>query len=80
MEFKHKLGRKVTSETTGLAGVLINRSECLYGCNRYLIQPPVTEAGKVPESWWVDEDDVVMVGAGVTAKQTDNGGPMSRKC
>lgn len=76
--FKHALGIKVKAKTTGLTGIITNRSECLYGCNRYCIQPKVGKDDKVPDSWWVDEDDIVVVGDGVKAVPKKTGGPMSR--
>ena len=78
--FKHGLGKEVEAKVTKLRGIVTSRSECLYGCNRYFIQPPVGTDGKVPEGWWVDEDDVVVTGDGVTAAPKNTGGPMSRAC
>lgn len=37
--FKHRLGLLAKSRTTGLKGIITSRSENLYGCNRYYIQP-----------------------------------------
>lgn len=78
--FKHALGSKVKDRVTGLTGIVTNRSECLYGCNRYLIQPAATKESKVPDAWWVDEDQVEVTGKGVSAPPKDDGGPMSRVC
>ena len=78
--FKHELGIEAESKSTKLKGIIINRSETLYGCNRYYIQPPAGKDMKVPDGWWVDEDDVVVKGKGVLAKRKDTGGPMSKVC
>jgi hypothetical protein len=78
--FKHTLGKKAKDKVTGLVGIITNRSECLYGCNRYLLQPSAGEDQKVPEAWWVDEDQIDVIGDGVTAFLKRTGGPMSRKC
>lgn len=78
--FKHQLGKQVEAKVTKLRGVLTSRSENLYGCNRYFIQPAVGTEGKVPDGWWVDEDDIEIVGDGVTAKPKSTGGPMSKLC
>lgn len=78
--FKHELGKEVEAKVTKLRGVLTSRSENLYGCNRYFIQPPVGSERKVPDGWWVDEDDLEVVGDGVKATPKDTGGPMSRAC
>ncbi len=78
--FKHELGKEVEAKVTKLRGVLTSRSENLYGCNRYFIQPPVGSDSKVPEGWWVDEDDIEVIGDRVTAAPKNTGGPMSRTC
>lgn len=80
MAFKHQLGKEAKSRTTGLLGLLTARSENLYMCNRYYIQPKVGADSKVPDGWWVDEDDVEVVGDGLTAAPKTTGGPMSRSC
>ena len=79
--FKHALGSKVRSRLTGLEGTINARSENLYGCNRYAIQPRVDKDGRVPDAWWVDEDDIEIIGDGLASKikKKLTGGPMSRK-
>jgi hypothetical protein len=77
--FKHELGKKACSKVTKLTGILTSRSENLYGCNRYLIQPAADKDQKIAEAWWVDEDDIKILGPGVSATKKDTGGPMSRK-
>lgn len=78
--FMHELGMTVEAKVTKLRGVLTSRSENLYGCNRYYIQPPVGDDKKVPDGWWVDEDDIEVIGPGVIAAPKNTGGPMSRSC
>lgn len=79
--FKHELGKLAQSRVTLLSGILTARSENLYMCNRYYLQPQVNAADqKVPEGWWVDEDDVSIIGVGVLAEPKTTGGPMSRNC
>ena len=78
--FKHDLGVVAQARVTKLVGVLTSRSENLYGCNRYYIQPPVGEDQKVPDGWWVDEDDINVMGSCVTAAPKTVGGPMSKSC
>src|SRR5574343_411423 len=79
-DFKIELGVEVRSRTTGLVGVITSRSECLYGCNRYYIQPKVDKDGKVPDGWWKDEMDLEVIGEGVKRVPANTGGPMSRDC
>lgn len=76
--FKHKLGYKAKSRTTQLSGVLTSVSLNLYGCNRYFIQPPVNPDGKVPDGWWVDEEDVEVISEYITHVPNNTGGPMSK--
>lgn len=74
--FKHPCGVKVKDLVTGLTGVIARRSDCLYGCNRYLIQPPAVKGREVPDAWWVDEDQVKVTGNGVSAKATCQASPI----
>lgn len=76
--FKHDLGLQAVAKVTGLKGIITSRSECLYGCNRYYIQPKADKDNKIPDGWWNDEDDIEIVGKGVTATPKETGGPMSR--
>lgn len=77
--FKHALGLSVKTRVAGFIGILTARSENLYGCNRYFIQPKVVTDMKIPDGWWVDEDDIIIVNKGVTATKKDTGGPISRQ-
>jgi len=78
--FKHELGVEAEAKVTGLKGIITARSENLYMCNRYYIQCKVGKDGKVPDGWWIDEDDVIVKGPGVTSKPKNTGGPMSQIC
>lgn len=78
--FKHKLGNRVTTRVTEFIGIITARSENLYGCNRYYIQPKADIAMKVPDGWWVDEDDIIIIDAGVEVIPKDTGGQMSKIC
>ena len=78
--FKHKLGSRVESKVTKLRGTVTSRSKNLYGCNRYFIQPAAQADMKVPEGWWVDEDDIVIISEGELTPRKTTGGPMSRTC
>jgi hypothetical protein len=80
LPFVHKLGVEAQSRCTKIKGIIISRCECLYGCNRYAIQPPVGADNKLPDSIWLDEDDLEITGDGVSAslKEKRTGGPISR--
>lgn len=77
--FKHELGVEVETKVSKLKGIITSRAECLYGCNRYLVQPKADKEGKLLDGWWVDEDDIIVKGRGVSAKKKDLGGMMSKK-
>lgn len=77
-QFAVELGKEVRGRVSGLQGIVTSRSENLYGCNRYYVQPRVGTDGKVPDGWWTDEMDLEVVGAGVTRTPANTGGPMSR--
>lgn len=77
--FRHSLGAKAKCRVTELTGTITNRSQSLFGCNRYYIQPKVGSDGKVPDGWWVDEESIeVTPEPKVTAPRRDTGGPMSK--
>jgi len=76
-DFKHELGLLAESKVSAFKGIITSRSQNLYGCNRYYIQSKMNKDMKV-EGWWVDEDDIIIKGKGVTAKSKDTGGPMSK--
>ena len=50
-----KLGSKVTDSITGMAGIAIARTDWLYGCVRYGVQPEELKDGKPVEAQWFDE-------------------------
>jgi hypothetical protein len=60
MAFKFYNGVYVIDRVTGLAGVIVARTDCLTGCNRYTIQAPLDKDGKVPELYFVDEHSLVV--------------------
>lgn len=81
--FKHELGSVVESKVTGVTGTIISRSENLYGCNRYHIQPRVMADGKVPDGWWIDEMDMIVKSTPIKEEPKEEptakrGGPMSK--
>lgn len=79
MKFKHELGAEVEARVSLLRGIITSRSENLYGCNRYYVQPRAVD-NKLPDGWWTDEDDLVVIGEGVKQEPKPTGGPMSKVC
>jgi len=59
--FKFELGSTVKSDLTGFKGVLTANCIHLNGCNRCYVQPKVDKEGKIPEAYWVDEPELVLI-------------------
>jgi hypothetical protein len=78
MAHKFKLGVKLRDMVTGLTGITKSRVEYLNGCIQYSIQPPVGADGKYPDSYWFDQDQLVLVDNGISVQKNDNGGPESK--
>lgn len=83
--FLHENGSFIETKVAKLRGTITARSENLYGCNRYYVQPEVIEKEmKVPDGWWVDEGDInVIIPAIAPAPDHSDrpdkpGGPMDR--
>lgn len=64
MTFKHNLGDRIRDRISGLTGIITSRSEHLFGCARYWLQPQEHKDGKVGEGCWLDEDSIEVVEAG----------------
>lgn len=58
------LGDKVKDRVTGLTGIVIARTEWMYGCVRCVIQPQQMKDGKPIETTTVDEPQLEIVKAG----------------
>ncbi len=50
-----KLGNKVRDSITGFEGVVVARTEWLYGCTRCGVAPTKLHDGKPVEDQWFDE-------------------------
>ena len=76
--FKYENGLKVKSNVTGLTGIITARSENLNMCHRYFIQPAADKDMKIPDGWWVDEQEIVVLNKELNDTTVHTGGPMSR--
>lgn len=56
-----KLGQKVRDKITGLEGITVVRSEFLFGCIRFGVQPQEVKEGKPAEWVYVDEPQLEVV-------------------
>ena len=59
--FTIELGSKVKSDVSGFTGIVTSRSEHLNGCNRYWVTPAVGKDGKLPDGYWFDEKELIVV-------------------
>ena len=56
-----ELGDRVKDRITGLTGIAIARTEWLYGCVRYSVQPEETKDGKPADCYVVDAHQLEVV-------------------
>jgi hypothetical protein len=63
-----KLGKRVTHALSGFTGVVIARTDWLYGCVRFGVQPEGLHEGKPIDAQWFDE-------AELTRAPKSKGGP-----
>lgn len=74
-----ELGQKARDKVTGFAGIITGRAQYLYGCDQYILVPPVkTDDGKIESGQWFDEGRIEVTGAGILAKDVQvekPGGP-----
>lgn len=72
-------GVKVKSNINGFKGMITARADHLYGCNRYFVIPSVDKDGKLPEGYWFDEDELIIIGKEkLERKNNDRGGFASK--
>jgi hypothetical protein len=59
--FKYKNGVKAKSAISGFSGMIVARSNHLYGCNRYFLAPSVTKdkPAELPDGYWFDEGEII---------------------
>ncbi len=60
--FKIALGTKVKDKVTGFKGVVVARTEWLFGCLRYTVQPQKLKDGATIANECFDEDALVILG------------------
>jgi hypothetical protein len=75
MSFKIELGSKVKDKVTGFTGIVVARSEWLYGCRRYTVQADKLSDGKPGDGQGFDEDALQVLKAAEPHKVKDTGGP-----
>ena len=73
--FKYELGSTAKDKVTGYKGIIIGRSEWLYGCRRYTVQSSELDKGSPIAAIGLDEEAVEIIKAAKPAKIADTGGP-----
>jgi hypothetical protein len=76
MAFKIELGSKVRDRITGFTGIVTARTEWIFGCIRYSVQPEkLNKDGTIVPSEAFDESSLVVVGKMTGYKPVATGGP-----
>ena len=78
MNHKFKLGNKIKDLVSGVEGITTGRIEYLNGCVQYNITPPADKDGKQAESFYYDQNQLVIVDDGISTKIT-TGNPAGNK-
>lgn len=73
-EFKHAMGTKVQDRITRYTGIVVARTEWMYGCLRYTVQAQELKDGKPVEAHCFDEDQLELVDQGIINTTTPRGG------
>jgi hypothetical protein len=79
-EFAVALGAKVKDKVTGYTGIVIGRTEWLYGCFRYTVQSQEMKDGKPVESMGFDEDALDVLDTPEKRSIKSPGGPGRTDC
>ncbi len=64
-----ELGKKAKDKVTGFEGILTGHCKYLYGCDQYLITPPVDKNGSKPDGQWLDSGRIEITGEGINAEE-----------
>lgn len=73
-----KLGDKVKDPISGFEGVVVGRTDWLWGCVQLGVQPAALHEGKPVERQWFDETALEVIenrGGGLGPNQRPTGGP-----
>lgn len=56
-----KLGDEVKDEVSGFQGIAVARTEYLNGCVQFEVQPKVNEKMELPDSCFIDEQQLQII-------------------
>ncbi len=68
-----KLGLVAQDTVTGFKGIMVSRHEYISGCIQYNLEAKSKDGGK-PVCFYVDEQQIKIVGKGVITEPRPNGG------
>ena len=71
---KISLGHKVECKVTGFVGIAVSRIDYLNGCIQYNVKPKVNKHGEDQKSRWIDEQQLLVIGRGVSPDPKPAGG------
>jgi len=73
--FNIELGANVRDKVTGIAGIVIGRTEWLTGCRTYGVQPTKLKDGMAYDPVWHDETRLEVLKKGRVVTPVYTGGP-----
>ena len=53
-----KMGQRVTEKVSGYAGIVVAKTEWIYGCVRFAVQAEGLHEGNPREAQWFDEGEL----------------------
>jgi len=74
--FKFELTSELRDTISGLKGIAAARCQYMNGCLKYEIQPKGLKDGKIQDSYWIDEEQLVLVKSNFKEIKP-NGGPQN---
>jgi len=75
---KNWRGKKAVDLVTGFTGTVTSRVEYLNGCIQYAVKPRVDKDGKMPDSMYIDEEQLeILDEKPVKIKSVPTGGPQA---
>jgi hypothetical protein len=72
-----QLGKLVRDKVSGMSGIATSRTTFLNGCIRIAVQPKIDKDEKLPDEKWFDEDQIEIIGEGISMPEKKVGGPNS---
>ena len=64
-----ELGDNVKDLISGFKGIVVGRTDWLYGCTRFGVQGKMDKEGKVQEAQWFDKPQLVVITKAVMKPQ-----------